>query len=286
MSISSNERQYIAEGIGLDIRNNGRQRVDYRHFDLKTGVIPHANGSARITLDTTDIIVTVMLEIGAPDDDKPNQGKIMCSVDCTASAGQEFENKGAQFINSMLSAQLQKIMADSNSIDLEALCLIPGQTCWIVYIDALVLDSSGSLLDGISIATRAAFADTKVPEVSVVPADNPEELTIEVNDDPYQCTVLDYSKLPVIVSLTKVGACFVIDATTEEEVCMSTRLSVGINQEGKVCGIEKTGPGGVAPTTLLDMLKCASHVGKQLISTIDEKLGVLEGGGGGGGGDN
>lgn len=161
ISISSSQRKYIAEGIAQDVRNDGRQRIDYRHFSLKTGVIAHANGSARITLDNTDIIVTVMLEVGEPDENRPKEGKIVCSVDCTASAGQEFENKGAQYLNSMLSAQLQKILADSRSIDLEQLCIIPGKRCWIVNIDALVMDSSGSLLDSISICARAAFSDTR-----------------------------------------------------------------------------------------------------------------------------
>jgi len=272
-SISSTERKYITEGIAQDVRNDGRQRIDYRHFGLKTGVVPHANGSARITLDTTDVIVTVMLEVGVPEANTPDEGRIMCSVDCTAGSG-EFEK--TQFTNSLLSSQLQKIIADSNSIDAEKLCIIPGEQCWIVYIDALVLDSSGSLLDSISICTRAAFFDTKIPAISVVPGDDPRSLAIEVNDDPYECQSIDYTKLPVIVSLTKIGSSFIIDATAEEEVCMSTRLSVGINQEGNVCGMEKNGPGGVAPTTLLDMLKCASYVGKQLISLIDNKLHVID----------
>lgn len=276
VSISSSEKQYIAEGVAQDVRNDGRQRLDYRHFSLKTGVIAHANGSARITMDGSDILVTVIYEVGTPDDNQPNQGKIMCSVDCTASAGQEFDNKGAQYLNSLLSHQLQKLVGSSRAFDLEKLCLIPGQSCWIVYIDALVLDSSGSLLDSISICTRAAFSDTRIPVIDVVPGDNPETLTIEVNDDPYECIPVNYTALPVCVSLTKIGSGFVVDATDEEEMCMTTRLSVAINQEGNVCGMEKTGPGGIAPAALLDMLKCASHVGKRLISVLDNKLHVLE----------
>lgn len=276
ISISSSERKFIAEGIGQDVRNDGRQRMDWRHFSLQTGVIAHANGSARIKCDTTDIMVAINLEIGEPDDKRPNEGKIMCAVDCTASASQDFENKGAQNLNSLLSNQLQKIIGGSNGIDKKRLCVIPGQTCWVLYIDALVLDSAGSLLDSIALCTRAALADTRIPSLSVIPADNPNELTIEVNDDPYESLPFDYSKVPIIISLTKIGTCFVVDASAEEEVCMSTRLAIGINQEGNLCGMEKTGPGGIAPTALLDMLKCAGQVGKQLINLVDNKLHVME----------
>jgi exosome complex RNA-binding protein Rrp42 (RNase PH superfamily) len=58
-------------------------------------------------------------------------------------------------------------MLHSHAIDLEALCIIPGQKCWVLYIDALVLDSAGSLLDAISLCTKAALSDTVTPAVTV-----------------------------------------------------------------------------------------------------------------------
>lgn len=45
-------------------------------------------------------------------------------------------------------------------MELKKLCIIPGKLCWIIYVDAMVLDSNGNLFDAISIATRAALHNT------------------------------------------------------------------------------------------------------------------------------
>lgn len=51
------------------------------------------------------------------------------------------------------------------SLDLKALCVLPGKTCWVVYVDALLLNDGGNVLDALSIAARAALALTRIPKV-------------------------------------------------------------------------------------------------------------------------
>lgn len=46
------------------------------------------------------------------------------------------------------------------ALNLKDLCIIPHKLCWILYIDALVLDSGGNLFDSISMATYAALSNT------------------------------------------------------------------------------------------------------------------------------
>lgn len=63
MSISPSEVDFIIKGIDNDIRSDGRGRLDYRPLYLETGVLPHANGSARCQLgDGTDVLVGVKAE--------------------------------------------------------------------------------------------------------------------------------------------------------------------------------------------------------------------------------
>lgn len=51
------------------------------------------------------------------------------------------------------------------SLDLKSLCVLPGMTCWVVYVDALLLNDGGNVLDALSIAARAALALTRIPKV-------------------------------------------------------------------------------------------------------------------------
>lgn len=272
LSISSYERTFIEEGIAQNVRNDGRGRMDYRHFDVKTGAVPHANGSARLQLDTTDILVGVNLEIGQPDPDKPTLGKIVCSVECTTSASAAFEGRGANDLNVTLAGQLEKILLNSQAFDLASLCIIPGQTCWVLYVDALVLDSAGSLLDAIALCSKAALMDTLVPAIRVVKGDSEGELDIDVDDDPYTALPLVHDKVGVCVSLTKVGSYFIVDASLEEEECMATRISVTVSKKGNICGVHKTGPGGISPSALGEMMSSARKIGLTLHERLESVL--------------
>lgn len=48
---------------------------------------------------------------------------------------------------------------------MKSLCLVPGKTCWLVYVDALVLNDGGNVLAALSFAARAALALTRVYKV-------------------------------------------------------------------------------------------------------------------------
>ena len=39
-------------------------------------------------------------------------------------------------------------------VDLGALCIVAGKSCWVLCVDALVLSADGSVLDALSIATK------------------------------------------------------------------------------------------------------------------------------------
>lgn len=50
-------------------------------------------------------------------------------------------------------------------LDLTQLSIVSGKTCWVLYVDALVLNMDGNVLDALSLAAKAALADTRVPKV-------------------------------------------------------------------------------------------------------------------------
>jgi exosome complex component RRP42 len=136
---------------------------------------------------------------------------------------------------------LERALLDSRTLRLEELSIIPGKQCWIIHVDATVLDSGGNLLDAIVLATRAALKTTSyviatdqsitpvmrrltvhllccavlcsIPAVTVVGGDGGEagsagaELEIEVSDDPFESKpIASADDVPVTVTLTKVSS--------------------------------------------------------------------------------
>ena len=63
-------------------------------------------------------------------------------------------------MNIKLSQALESLLNSSDHLDLKQLCLVPKRQCWLLHIDAIVLDSGGNLFDAISIAIRAALHNT------------------------------------------------------------------------------------------------------------------------------
>ena len=39
-------------------------------------------------------------------------------------------------------------------LDLAELCIVAGKTCWVVFVDGLVMNADGSVVDALSIATK------------------------------------------------------------------------------------------------------------------------------------
>ena len=53
------------------------------------------------------------------------------------------------------------------ALDWPALAVVPGRSAWTLAIEALVVSSDGSVLDALSIAAKAALADTQLPQARV-----------------------------------------------------------------------------------------------------------------------
>lgn len=269
-TLSDHERSYITRGVQEDIRADGRGCIDYRHFELCTGVVSNTSGSAEIKLERTNITVGVKAEIGNPLPLQPNRGRIEFFVDCSALASPEFQGREGEGLGQHLAYRLSEIYQNSRCIDLESLSIIPGQQCWILYVDALVLEWSGGVLDCLSIAVKAALGDTKIPKLQVT--GEGEEIEVEVSDNPYDATPVDASNAPIIVTLSLVGGHFVVDASHEEESCATCQLSVAMDTKGRTCGILKEGTGSIPGSQYQKALMLTSDVAKSVFDRMEQNI--------------
>ena len=118
-ALSPSERDYILAGVDQEMRADGRGRGDYRHVAIQTGFFEHTNGSARVTVPHggTDVVAAVKAEIGAPDPNFPNCGRIEVSVECSNFASPEFRGRGASEVDAELSAMLARYHPNLQNLD-------------------------------------------------------------------------------------------------------------------------------------------------------------------------
>jgi exosome complex component RRP42 len=259
--ISPVERDFVERGVDVNIRIDGRARDDYRPPHIEIGLIAQSDGSARCQLgDGTDVLVSVRCELGQV-------------VECAPSASQRFEGRGAEELNVELSEALRRALdAVRSGLDLRQLCIVPGLHCWILNIDAIVLNYGGNVLDALMMAVRAALADTRVPRTTVQTLED-GTMDFEVDDDVESAQPLAHvDRVPLCVTANKIGQGYVLDATLIEERCANARLHVSVNTEGQICATQKTGLGSIAPSLLMAMLQAAREQAKRLLTEQDQLI--------------
>eukprot|EP00887_Chlorella_sp_A99_P003202 scaffold9.g3202.t1 len=216
--------------LGPGCRSDGRSREMYRAITLQTGVLSQASGSAQLKIGQTDVIVAA--EIGTPDEDRPDCGRLSFAVECSPVASPAFRGRGGDELSAELARTLERCTAAGPSgrgggLDLAPLGIVAGKTCWVLHIDALVLNLDGNLLDALSVAVKAALADTRLPRVEVVAGEEPgDEPDYEVDDDPSASTPLEVGGLPIVVTISRVGRACAVDLTREEELCAGAALQM------------------------------------------------------------
>lgn len=257
--IGEAEQRYIIQGAEYNIRNDGRKVDEYRDVEVQLGPIAQATGSARVRLGGTDVIVAVKAEIGSPHADRPDMGAIQFSVECSPLASPAFHGRRGEQLGSEISRALERayyVPKHANSVasgfDLGLLKIVSGKTCWILYVDGLILDLDGAALDAVSIAVKCALYDARIPSVELVQGEGDQgEPELEVNDDPEACMRLDTSRVPLFVTVCKLGKAACIDPTTMEEESASAALQIAVDSSGKVYGITKRWETVLEPSNLL-----------------------------------
>jgi len=73
--ISESEKKFIVGGVNEDMRTDGRTCSDFRTIEMETDCIATTNGSARIRLGSTELLVGVKAELEKPSISEPNKGR-------------------------------------------------------------------------------------------------------------------------------------------------------------------------------------------------------------------
>eukprot|EP01028_Stygiella_incarcerata_P004511 TRINITY_DN1993_c1_g1_i1.p1 TRINITY_DN1993_c1_g1~~TRINITY_DN1993_c1_g1_i1.p1 ORF type:complete len:298 (-),score=84.85 TRINITY_DN1993_c1_g1_i1:43-936(-) len=256
------EKQFIQEGVAQNVRLDGRKRLDFRPVFVETGVVPQAHGSARVKVAHTDVIVSVKADLGSVEEEKPEEGRVEVTVESSPNVP-NVSIEWSQIILRMLQSQ--------GALNRKALCLVSYKYCWVLQVDAVVLQSDGNIMDAISFAVKAALFDTKIPKVTAAKNES-GDYEFEVSEDPEDVDRLQSDAVPICVSLCVIGNEVVVDPCLEEEECISAKLIIGINRHGEVSMIQKSGSGSIEVDKWDAYVEIGRRIGFQVIQNMQAKL--------------
>src|SRR3989304_2219026 len=219
-------QKQIGQSIDAGKRLDGRGLTDYREFTIEEGLIERAEGSARILLGKTQVLVGVKVGTGEPSPDTPNEGVMTVNAELVPLASPTFE-PGPPDENSIELARIvDRGIRESKAIDTEKLCIKPGKQVFVVFIDVYALNHDGNLIDASALAALAALLNTKMPNYK----SKDGELKIKQG-----YTQLPMKSHPITVTIGKINNQLIVDPQQEEETVMDSRITIAINDQGNIC---------------------------------------------------
>lgn len=238
--MNNDNRQHLLRSLEKDIRYDGRKKTDYRDIEVEVGISSTAEGSARVKIGDTEVLVGVKLQIEKPFPDRPEEGNLMVGAELLPLSNSKYE-LGPPSIDSIeLARVIDRGIRESHSIDVKKLLIERGEKAWSVMVDICPINSAGNLFDAGFLGAILALNNAKIPKYE----------NGEVNYKEKTKNGLPLTKTPISVTVIKIGDTYVVDPLPEEEDALDARLTVTVTEEGKICALQK---GGDMPLTLTDV---------------------------------
>ena len=257
--ITKVKQKQITQLIDKGKRLDDREPTDYRELKIEQGLIERAEGSARVLLGKTEVVVGVKVEIGEPFADTPNDGVLTVNAELVPLASPGFE-PGPPDENSIELARIvDRGIRESKAINTEKLVIDPGKKVFVVFVDIYVLNHDGNLIDASALAAVAALINTKMGKYEVEDG----EVKTKPGYEP-----LPMKKHPITVTCAKIGDKLVVDPSLEEEQVMDARISIAFDDDDNICAVQKGGAGYFEPKELVE----AARIAKEKATEMRKKL--------------
>ena len=253
-------KKYLEEGKRFD----SRKLDEFRDIEIETNVTKNAEGSARVKLGKTEVLVGVKMGTGEPYPDSPERGNLMTTTELLPLSSSRFES-GPPKINSIeLARVIDRVIRESKLIQLDKLCIKKGEKVWTVFVDIYSINDDGNLMDAAGIGAVVALRNAKIPKY-----DDKED---KVLHGELTTKSLPLSKeTPISITIHKIGDNFIVDPTTEEEDLSEARVTIG-SHDGIIHSMQKGEEKSIKIEDFGKILDLSEKVYKDIFKKIEKSL--------------
>src|SRR5574338_779785 len=153
----------LKEGQRID----GRALDEPRSMTIDTGVIPKAEGSARVRLGDTEVVTGVKIQPDKPFPDLGDRGIFICTAEILPLADPNVEPGPPNEEVIELARVVDRGIRESGMIDLTKLVLEKDKSVIGLFVDNSVTDYDGNLFDACSYASVASLLSCQIPKWEV-----------------------------------------------------------------------------------------------------------------------
>src|SRR6056297_2650569 len=153
-------KKYLKEGKRFD----ERKPDEFRDLTIETEVSKKAEGSVRVKLGKTEVIVGVKMDVGEPFPDSGDKGNLMVTAELLPLSSGRIES-GPPKINSIeLGRVIDRGIRESGFLDMEKLVIKENEKVWTLFVDIYSINDDGNLLDAAGIGAYTALKLAKIPK--------------------------------------------------------------------------------------------------------------------------
>jgi len=252
---------YLERFLAESVRPDGRTFTKFRPLSVNVGSISTAEGSALVRLGDTTVVCGVKAEIAEPDLDRPEDGFLVPNLDLPALCSPKFKPGPPSEEAQVLSDRLNDALVMSNVLPTKSLCIHPGKSVWVLYVDATCINCDGNVFDATLLAMVAALKSTRLP-------------TPTYNEESHQTTCSRKTKIPLQLTRTLVSASFgifdsavlLVDPTSFEEPLLSTTITIVLDETGRLVSVNQLGPGISAQDDVLS--RCIGYAKARSVELV------------------
>ena len=253
-------KQYLEEGKRFD----GRKLDEFRDIVIEKDVSNQAEGSVRVKLGKTEVIVGIKMNVGEPYADSPNKGNLIVTAELLPLSSPRYELGPPKIESIELARVTDRFIRESKFIELEKLCIKKEEKVWTIFIDIYSINADGNLLDAAGIGAIAALKNAKIPQY--------DKKTEKVIYGELSEKKLPLKKdIPLSITFHKIGNSLIIDPTREEEDVSETRLTIG-SSNGVISSMQKGNSKELSEEEIYEILDSLEEIWKNLFSRIEKFL--------------
>lgn len=252
------KRDYIYKLAEQGKRVDGRNFDEYRKIEIETGVVSKAEGSARVKIGNTQVMAGIKMDVGEPYSDSPDLGVMTTAAELIPLASPDFEAGPPREDAIELARVVDRGVRESEVIELDKLCIEPGEKVWIVFIDLHILDYDGNLFDAASLASLAALSTAKVPAERF---ELGEDYPLPLKEPPISCTSVKFNNVVVI------------DPALDEEEIADARLTVATDTNGDLRAMQKGLNGSFTREEIQKVIKASIDNGREIRRQLYKSIG-------------
>src|SRR3989344_8376009 len=182
-------RKYLEQGKRFD----GRELDGFRKLTIEKGISKNAEGSVRVKLGKTDVIVGIKMDVGTPYPDSPDKGNLMVTAELLPLSSSRIELGPPKFDAIEIGRVIDRGIRESKIIELEKLCIKEGEKVWAVFIDIYSINDDGNLIDAAGIGAVAALKMAKMPKYN-------EETGKALYDEPSNESIPLRKEFPICIT--------------------------------------------------------------------------------------